>query len=406
PETALTPFVKVPTTVRPVEVAKHSDPFARRQDQSSAERTQPTLGRWLMWASLASAAALGLAFMIVLATVQLIRPKDAVIEITGLPDDAEVYVDGSKAAITRGDGTKSEIRVKPRMPHEVEVRANGLKIQEDTVTVASGGRQELKVPTKSDVNSPAPGPHDSSVAPGGGQGTTVPAKSKIDLRPTVSPDSSVASSERQESPPKSNGKPPPPIIQDSSIVIKRGHSSERAKIPLLDKEASLEKRFEGELQLILEYISDKYQVTFFIDSSSIARDLGFSQIEKTKIALPKMPNTTLAELLDLLLSYLGIDYFVSKEKIHVTSKLQLPITLEKRTRCSARAAFDAIEDCAKVKIVTPGLEQSMLKEVLVETATDLPISIVLERILRQIRPDLSFGLTIEFGHSIVKVSGK
>src|SRR5260370_25383999 len=50
--------------------------------------------------------ALGLLFAIALAVIFTVRTKDGVIEISGLPPSAEVFVDQSKATVKMVDGTK------------------------------------------------------------------------------------------------------------------------------------------------------------------------------------------------------------------------------------------------------------------------------------------------------------
>ena len=127
-------------------------------DELNRRRRRPNSQSWWFWGGVLAAlmTVIGLLFATVVAAILLLRTKDGVIEITGLPADAEVLVDDTKTTVTMVDGTKAEIRVKPGVPHKVEVKANGVVVQGEKVTVASGGRQPLTIRAVVDAKPKAP----------------------------------------------------------------------------------------------------------------------------------------------------------------------------------------------------------------------------------------------------------
>jgi hypothetical protein len=88
-----------------------------------------------------------------------VKTKDGTIELTELPPDADVYVDGEKATVVWGGGKqKAEVRVKPGT-HKIEVKRGDTVVSGESVQVESGGTKVLTARVKpTEVTDPAPPP--------------------------------------------------------------------------------------------------------------------------------------------------------------------------------------------------------------------------------------------------------
>jgi hypothetical protein len=97
------------------------------------------------WTTLARAVGLLLFGFIVVGAVWNLRVRlnNGVIELSGIPEDARVFVDGDKVTVTTpGEGEPAEITVPPG-PHRVEVKKDGFQVWGQEVSLAAGGRMPL-----------------------------------------------------------------------------------------------------------------------------------------------------------------------------------------------------------------------------------------------------------------------
>ncbi len=123
------------------------------------------------WLGKALTGALVLVMLLGAAGIWLsVKTKDGVIELTDLPPDAEVRVDGERVTVKWADGKVAEIGVKAGTPHEIEVKVNGVTVRGEKVTVTAGERKPFTVGFKKD---PPTGPFANPRSNPGPQGPTV-----------------------------------------------------------------------------------------------------------------------------------------------------------------------------------------------------------------------------------------
>jgi formylglycine-generating enzyme required for sulfatase activity/serine/threonine protein kinase len=124
---------------RPPEASQANSPA-----MAAATPPPPALARWKPWMwPTAAAGVLTLGLLIAWAASAL-RTGDGLIVLEGLPDGAEVYVDGDRADVQSGAGRPAEISVRPGK-REITVRKEGFRPFGREVTTESGGRYALRV---------------------------------------------------------------------------------------------------------------------------------------------------------------------------------------------------------------------------------------------------------------------
>ncbi|MFL5342855.1 MAG: hypothetical protein ACJ8F7_22200 [Gemmataceae bacterium] len=88
----------------------------------------------------------------------------------------------------------------------------------------------------------------------------------------------------------------------------------------LAKPVEIEKPFDGDMKDILEYLSDKYSITFIIDPVAFKNaDPPIDNVESTKVKLPKLPEISLHAILRLLLDPIGGTYFARRDYVEITT---------------------------------------------------------------------------------------
>ncbi|MFO0876552.1 MAG: family 16 glycoside hydrolase [Gemmataceae bacterium] len=101
--------------------------------------------RFPTWAIAAGAAGL---LLTVLGLVFLsVRTPDGTIELSDLPEDAEVRVDGRRVEVLFRDGSHAELRVAPGS-RRLEVRKDGFETLGEEITLRAGGRTVLSAKLK------------------------------------------------------------------------------------------------------------------------------------------------------------------------------------------------------------------------------------------------------------------
>ena len=92
----------------------------------------------------------------------------------------------------------------------------------------------------------------------------------------------------------------------------------------LSKVIDIDKPFDGDFKDILEYISDRYELTFIIDSVAFKNvDPPLDNVDTTKSKLPKLPGVTLHTVLRFLLDPIDGTYFVRRDFIEITTRKAL-----------------------------------------------------------------------------------
>ena len=136
PETVNVSLVEV----EPVEVEgiDEAPEILRRKTAPKSRRWHPTVPAGI------AAGILGIVFLAAWAGgVLKVKTKEGTLELTGVPADAEVFVDGEKVTVTWDQGKQSvEIRVKPGT-HKVEVKKDGFVAFGEDVTLEDKGRKVL-----------------------------------------------------------------------------------------------------------------------------------------------------------------------------------------------------------------------------------------------------------------------
>jgi formylglycine-generating enzyme required for sulfatase activity/serine/threonine protein kinase len=106
----------------------------------NAPKRQPP---WL-WPSVAVGLLL-LGLLVVWGVVLRIRTPNGTIELANLPNDAEVFVDGAKVAVTWPGGGKPVVVTVAPGKHKVVVRKDGIETSGDEVIVQAAGREPITV---------------------------------------------------------------------------------------------------------------------------------------------------------------------------------------------------------------------------------------------------------------------
>ena len=142
------------TTVRPTPAEVEDDEDGRPRRKASKEEPEPQAAgrpKWL-WPAVAGGGAVALLLLCGLGMLLfgvVFKTKEGTVEITDLPADADVFVDGEKATVTWDKGRqKAEVQVKAGTPHKVEVKRNGTTVTGDTVEIADGGRKVMTARVK------------------------------------------------------------------------------------------------------------------------------------------------------------------------------------------------------------------------------------------------------------------
>ena len=105
--------------------------------------TKPVRRRPFLWPAVATAIVVIAAVVTMASTGVFVKTKDGTIELTDLPPDADVFVDGGKATVTWDAGKqRAEVRVKPGT-RKLEVKRGETTVIGETVEIESGGRKVL-----------------------------------------------------------------------------------------------------------------------------------------------------------------------------------------------------------------------------------------------------------------------
>jgi hypothetical protein len=108
----------------------------------------------------------------------------------------------------------------------------------------------------------------------------------------------------------------------------------------LTKVVDIDKPFDGDLKDILEYLSDRFELTFIIDPVAFRNsDPPLDNVDSTKMNLPKLPGVKLHTVLRLLLDPIGGTYFVHGDFIEITTYK----ALRKKLGYQAVPAWDRTE---------------------------------------------------------------
>lgn len=99
----------------------------------------------------------------------------------------------------------------------------------------------------------------------------------------------------------------------------------------LNQSVQLDKQIENTpLKDVLDFLSDKYDLTFIIDVKAFDRDNGNKNPEDMMVRLPKMPGVTLGTILRFLLAQIDGTYLIRRDYIEITTNLAA--TSEKAVR--------------------------------------------------------------------------
>jgi formylglycine-generating enzyme required for sulfatase activity/serine/threonine protein kinase len=84
-----------------------------------------------------------LGLLVAWGVINRFRTPNGTIELENLPRDAEVFVDGVKAAVTWPGGGKPAMITAPPGEHKITVKKDGIEITDDEITVEAAGRAKF-----------------------------------------------------------------------------------------------------------------------------------------------------------------------------------------------------------------------------------------------------------------------
>ncbi len=88
----------------------------------------------------------------------------------------------------------------------------------------------------------------------------------------------------------------------------------------LNQPITIEKPLENvPLRDVLEFLSDKYELTFIVDTQAFNADKGVPNVEDSQVRLPRMPGVSLATILRFLLSQVQGTYLIRRDYIEITT---------------------------------------------------------------------------------------
>jgi hypothetical protein len=88
----------------------------------------------------------------------------------------------------------------------------------------------------------------------------------------------------------------------------------------LNQPVSIDKPIENApLRDVLDFLSDKYDLTFIIDSQAFDQDRGDRNVEDKMVRLPKMPGVSLGTILRFLLAQVQGTYLIRRDYIEITT---------------------------------------------------------------------------------------